>query len=102
MGRFSSFRPARERRIVREIFSTASCCPTTRRARWSRKVCRRAISPLETRSAGMPVIAVMTCWMCSAVISTGLFSSERFHSALVSPSFERSAISRMRAEAAFS
>ena len=47
-------------------------------------------------------MAVITSWICLAVISTGLLSSERFHSARLSPSFERSAISRMRAEAAFS
>ena len=102
IGRFSSLSPARERRIVREIFSTASCCPTTRCERCWQRVCRRVISPPEMRSAGMPVIEVMTCWICSAVISTGLVSSDRCHSLRLSPSFERSAISRRRAEAAFS
>ena len=47
----------------------------------------------DTRSAGMPVIEVMTCSMSAGVISTGCSSSERCQAARRSPSFDRSASS---------
>ena len=54
VGRFGSFRPARERRIAFEMTSTAACCPMTRL--WSSSSMRMsfAVSASVSLKTGMP------------------------------------------------
>ncbi len=100
MGRCSSRMPARERRMVRAMRSTASSCPTTRLDRWSRSVRRRAISSPEMRSAGMPVMAVTVWRMCSAVRVAGPSPLLRRQALRSSAMRARRCSSRMRASVA--
>jgi len=55
VGRFGSFKPARERRIALEMTSTAACCPMTRL--WSSSSIRMSfwVSASVSLNTGMPV-----------------------------------------------
>src|SRR3954453_5386264 len=55
VGRFGSFRPARERRIAFEMASTAACCPMTRLCSSSSIRMSFAVSASVSLNTGMPV-----------------------------------------------